>query len=499
MGVLHGQLRPWTTEELEKIHQASLRILENVGIQVESDMILDILEGTDAKVDRARRHVRFPREMVYERMKNCPGSRDLAPYPLGDFKVSCDTGAALIWDYKAGEHRPVTPRDLVDCPRLVQAMPNIDGASTLVGTMDVPAGMRDLVFYRNRMIHSVKKGGGGLGRYPSLCWEMGAECFDDVFDLWVAAYGRDQVVNDPDLSFFMGVASPLRWGQDVLETAYHVVHRGQIVGVGGNCTAGVQTPNTPASNIALDHAERLAGLCLITSMKADARFYFCNHPYMLDMTSGDVANGSPEQTLLALLGTQVLEHCGFYLSALHPILDAGSHVPDGQNSAEKAIYMLLTALGGARGIGGVGQCKEAFSYEQLVIDNEIAGYVKHLAKGAEINDDTLCLAAIEEYGIGGNFLDSDATIEYLREVYYPPQLFYRKRRSEWVREGSKDSMARAHEKVREILSSPTPIFMTADQVRAMDEVIERARQRLCPQWDSKPFLVDDPDTLPSTL
>ncbi len=492
MGSLHGLLQPWSPEELERIYQASLVILEKTGVRIESGQMRDILEATDAKVDQGKHVVRFPEGMVRDRVANCPGSWDKRPYTPGKFTVTADAGAERVWDHQAGKHRKCTARDLVDFPRLVQAMPNIDGAGTLVADPDVPHGMRDLICYRNRMIHCEKSGGGGLGRFPSLCWETGPDLYDDVYDLFAAAWGEEELQKDPQVSCFMGVASPLRWGADVVDTAIHVTRRGQAVGIGGNCISGIQSPITPAANAAVDLAERLSGMCMITSVRRDANFYFENHPYALDMTSGDIASGSVEQTLLAFLGHQVLGHIGFIPWVSHPIMDVGSHCPDAQAAAEKAMYVLFTALGGARSIGGAGQLKEISSYEQLVIDNEIAGYVKQLLKGANINEETIALDDILEHGIGANFLTCDTTMKFLRQCYYHPQLFYRKRMSEWLHEGSKNVYERAHQKVQEILSSQTPVFLGEDRIRAMDEVIERARERICPHWDSTAYLIDPP-------
>jgi trimethylamine--corrinoid protein Co-methyltransferase len=300
--------------------------------------------------------------------------------------------------------------------------------------------------------------------------------------------GKEKMHTDPEFSFFMGSASPLRFGRGVLDMAVHTLKRGQVVGIGGNCNCGVQSPITAASNIAIDHAERLAGMCIVTSIEPNARFYFCNHTYFLDMRSADIASGSPEQTLLALLGKKVLEHCGFQLVVNHPILDVGAHTPDGQAAAEKMMYALLTALGGARGIGGAGQLKEDFSYEQLVIDNEMAGYVKHLIKGAEITDETIALETIQQRGVGAHFLDCETTLLHLRESYYPPTLFYRKRKSEWLREGAKDLLERAHDKAEDLLSRDTPVFLSDAQMASMDEIILEACAELTDGWDPKPYL-----------
>ena len=488
MTTLHGTLRPWSEEELGRIHTASLRLLETTGVYIAADEVLDALEATDARVDRDSGTVRFPSDTVQHRLDNAPGCWDRAPLQPGTFSVSADCGSPAVWDYGLGGARPVRPADLVDVPRLVQALPHIDGAGCLVVSDEIPDKLIDAICCRNRMIHCTKRGGGGLGRFPSLAFGQTIDGFDLLYDVLAAAEGTKRLGPDNDLSFFMGASSPLRWGRHELLIARHVIQRGQVVGIGGNCISGIQSPITPAANIMIDHSERLSGMCIVTAIDPEARFYFCNHTYALDMRSGDVASGSPEQTLLALLGKRLLEHLGLNLVTSHPVLDVGSHIPDAQAGAEKMMYMLLTALGGARSIGGAGQLKEILSCEQLVIDNEIAGYVKHLLRGAEINDDTLALDVVAETGIGGSFLDSEPTLRFLRECYHDPQVFYRKRMSEWQREGAGDVARRAHEKVEAVLSSETPVFLDEDRIAAMDEVIEEARQRFAPEWDASAFL-----------
>jgi len=79
-------------------------------------------------------------------------------------------------------------------------------------------------------------------------------------------------------------------------------------------------------------------------------------------------------------------------------------------------------------------------------------------------------------------------LRHLRETYYAPALFYRKRKSEWLREGAKDLLERAHEKVEALLARETPVFLTADQLAAMDEIIVEACAELADGWDSRPYL-----------
>jgi trimethylamine--corrinoid protein Co-methyltransferase len=299
--------------------------------------------------------------------------------------------------------------------------------------------------------------------------------------------GMEALRHNPALSFPLFPASPLRWQGDLLHVAMRAMEMGQIIGIGSNVICGAQSPITPAANIAVENAERLAGLCIVKAVNAEIPVYFCNHPYMLDMLSGDVANGSPEQTLLPLLGQAMLDYCGFRLMVNHPVLDTSAHAPDAQAAAEKMMYLLLTALGGSKGVGGVGQLKESFCYEQAVIDNEMAGYVKHLLKGADINEETLAVDLIVERGPGGNFMDADHTVAHLRECYYKPLIFYRKHLSEWLREDGRTALEHAHDRVEEILAREPVRYLTPEQEKAMDELLERARRELAPGWEPSPW------------
>ena len=105
---LHGSLRPWQPHELDAIHHASLRLLEATGVHVASDEVLDVLEATDAKVDRTSNTVRFPADMVEDRLRHAPGCWDRRPATVGQFSVTADCGCPMIWDYGLGRARPIS-------------------------------------------------------------------------------------------------------------------------------------------------------------------------------------------------------------------------------------------------------------------------------------------------------------------------------------------------------------------------------------------------------
>ena len=182
---------------------------------------------------------------------------------------------------------------------------------------------------------------------------------------------------------------------------------------------------------------------------------------------------------MAFLGQAVLHYYGFQRYSNHPCLTTGAHLPGVQSAMEKAVHALMTGLGGATGMSAAGCLFESYSLEQPVIDNEIAGMVKHYLKGVDVTDETIMVDVIEEMGIGGNFLEHPSTAENVRDVYWCPKILNRKRFSEWTREGGKSTVERAHERVKEILSQPEKQYLSEEQIAEMEAIIAEAKAKFC--------------------
>ena len=62
MGLQGGQYRPLSPEQIETVHEASLKILEKTGITYEQGLedTVQMLEDNGAGIDRDRRNITFP-------------------------------------------------------------------------------------------------------------------------------------------------------------------------------------------------------------------------------------------------------------------------------------------------------------------------------------------------------------------------------------------------------------------------------------------------------
>ena len=143
-----GTLNVLTEAEVERIHSASIFLLENHGVFSESDLILDIFEKASAWVDRENRIIRLPAEMVASAMQSAPASftffgRDpqydilLEQGPL--YFGMGGSSEPFYWDYKLGKPRLPTKADMVTCTRVGQAALNIDFIMALCSAGDYPA------------------------------------------------------------------------------------------------------------------------------------------------------------------------------------------------------------------------------------------------------------------------------------------------------------------------------------------------------------------------
>jgi trimethylamine--corrinoid protein Co-methyltransferase len=151
--------------------------------------------------------------------------------------------------------------------------------------------------------------------------------------------------------------------------------------------------------------------------------------------------------------------------------------PGAQAGAEKALSIMFPVLVGATGVGTLGHVENAvtFSPVQLVIDNEIAGYVKRMVRGFEVSEETIAVDTIKEVGIGGNYLLHETTARLFRREFWTSQVFERLPWEAWTAQDVKGAEERAAARARGAIATHHPSPLDADQVREVDRIVAAAR------------------------
>jgi trimethylamine--corrinoid protein Co-methyltransferase len=156
-----------------------------------------------------------------------------------------------------------------------------------------------------------------------------------------------------------------------------------------------------------------------------------------------------------------------------------SKIFDQQASAEGALWMMLTALGGGNLIHDVGYVESALTacYEMLVGMNEIAGLVKRFMRGIDVTAETMALDLIDKVGPSGHFLAEDHTYEHFRENWVP-KLLDRSTRADWESRGSLTLGDRASTEVHRILEEYHPKPLDRKVLARLDAIVNRAEDRV---------------------
>jgi trimethylamine--corrinoid protein Co-methyltransferase len=198
-------------------------------------------------------------------------------------------------------------------------------------------------------------------------------------------------------------------------------------------------------------------------------------PGYCDMHSMIFGYAGPERFSLMSARVQLISEYYGCPSGVHGG-KTNSCVPGVQSGVEKVSTMLAAVLAGAIGFGTVGHLENALTFSplQLVMDNEIAHYVRRCVRGIEVNQDTLAADVIQQVGINGSFISTEHTADHFRDELMISQFF---NVSSW---GVEDSLNKerfeelARQKVECILSKEQPPILTPEQEAAIDEIVLEA-------------------------
>lgn len=476
-GGVYAPLNKW---ELTSIHQASLSILDKVGVQVSEEPFLQLLSDIGGKVEKDGR-VRIPRPVVLKVLEMVPhrvvlyGRDEIPQLDVGERRVYLGTGGAAIniLDLDSGEARDPTLADLGNIAWLVENLDHIHFLLRPVVAKDVPAEILDVnKFYV--CLANTNKHVMASAKSPDLA--------KDVIELAATiGGGEDALQAQPIISFIVSwMISPLKLDTKASEVLAMVVEKGLPVVLSSAPVAGSTAPATLGGLLAEVHAEELFGLVLAQAIREEAPVLYGPVPAVADMRTMGYCGGAIESGLLNVACVQLARLIKVPICADAGLTD--SKLPDIQAGYEKAANILLVALAGGNYIhhaAGMLESMLTVAYEQFVIDNDIIGMALRALQGITVNHRTLATKVIEAVGPGGNFLTQRHTLDHIRgSEYFFPATPDRQPRSAWEEAGGLDARERARAIAREILQKDRPVLIPFDvdqKIRARFDILTPPR------------------------
>ncbi|HET6430156.1 MAG TPA: trimethylamine methyltransferase family protein [Phycisphaerae bacterium] len=476
-----------TTNEMETVHDSALAILSEVGMRIDHDEALDCLAEAGCEVNRDARVAKFPRKVVQgwvDRMRREFAERvepegmavrysqvRFRAEPLRvhrDFTVNAGGYNAFIYDLDGVRRRPVL-EDTRAALRLVAQLDQITYSGIPCAAADVPLPLRPVTMVAELVKHTDKLGG--------------IEALTPADVEWICRIGEvvrgssTELKRRPILVGYAEARTPLCFDRNMVEVYLAYLKRGlpQSLDTMPNC--GATAPMHPAGGLAVGVAETLGGLVLAKAVDAEAVVTVDVTPSFCDMQSGIFRYAGAERVPLLAARIQMISEYYGCPSGVHGG-KTDSLAPDIRAGVEKGISMLAPVLCGAIGIGTVGHIENAvtFSPVQLVIDNEIARYVRRAVTGFEVTPETVDLDLIRRVGIGGNYIEQPETADLFRDLLNLSPFFAV---HPWPVDAAdieaRKMLTLAEQNARELMANEVESPLSDDQVREVDKIVADAR------------------------
>jgi trimethylamine--corrinoid protein Co-methyltransferase len=471
-GLATHAYRPLSDDDIRRIHEASLTVLERTGVQVTGSEARDIFTQAGAILDGDR--VRLPRGMVEDGLARAASSFVLAGRnPDHDLEMSGERvymgtgGAAIRITDLDGQVRATRLDDIAQIGRLVDALDNIHFYLRPVVAHDVPNHLLDVNTAYAALTSTTKHVMTSAYTVPSA---------RDVIELVSMVMGsREAYEARPIVSFVTSwLISPLRYAPETVEVLIELVRQNIPVAISSAPQSGATAPAALAGTLTQINAEELSGIVLCNLVRPGARVLMGYVPSLADLRTGNYIGGASEFALMNAAATQLAHFYGLPIYNSSGLTD--SKLPDIQAGYEKGLSSVTAALAGTNFIhhsAGFVENMLCVAYEQYVIDDDINGSVMRMARGIEVSDETLSVDLIDEVCRGeGHYLGTQQSLDLMRSEYYYPHTADRKGRHDWEAAGALDMHERARRRAREILATHAPPGLDPAVDRAIRECFE---------------------------
>jgi trimethylamine--corrinoid protein Co-methyltransferase len=443
-----------TQEQVERIHDAALEILADVGLKVRYEPARDLFLKHGCHVDGER--VKFPRAVVEKYRKMCPSSFTFyARDPKFDKTIPQDSpvivtasSAPDIIDPVTGQERRATSSDIAQIAHLINELPGYDVFSISTLADDAPAGQ----FTISRLYPALK-----YCLKPIRVTTTDRKDTNSIMQMAYAVAGGEQAYKEhPFLTHhYCPVVSPLTMDNLSTENVMYFAAEGLPVYPTIVPNAGLTSPMSMAGTLAQGNAEFLAAAALMQMVKEGTPLIYATLATVADMRTGAYTSGGIECGMLHMAFAQIAHFynvpCGGYIGLTN------SKINDAQAGYETG----MSAMGGMVSgmdmfnIGGLIDALKTFDFAKAVIDDEVAQMMKRVKRGVKFSDDELAVNLIKDVGPGGSFIVAKHTISRMKTEAVMTKLADRDPRTIWEKKGATDIQTRAMKRVKEIMASNT--------------------------------------------
>jgi trimethylamine--corrinoid protein Co-methyltransferase len=461
---------------IELIHQQSLTILEEIGIDFRDEPALALWRQAGADVRDQR--VRIPRALLLEKLALAPSSyTQHARNPErnvvigGRNTVFAPTyGSPFVRDFD-NQRRYSTLADLQNFVKLAYMTPELHHSGGVIcEPVDVPVPKRHLEIVYSHIRYSDK---------PFMGMVTAPNRAEDTVRLAEILFGADFVDRNAVLTSVLNCNSPMVWDATMLGALAIYARANQAVLVTPFIMAGAMSPAATAGSIAQLNAEVTAGIAYAQLVRPGAPMVYGNFVTAVSMQSGAPMMGGPEPAMMIYVTAQLARK--YRLPLRTGGMLTGSKIADAQAAYESMATMLPTLMAGANFVlhsAGWLEAGLAAGYGKFMLDADQIAMLQAFAKGMDLSNEGLAMEAIREVGPGGHYLGCAHTQRNFKTAFYRSEIADNNSFEQWEAEGAQDANQRATAAAQRLLKAyePPPLDPAIDE--ALQDFIQRRRREL---------------------
>ena len=464
-----------TEEQINNIHQASLKIIEETGMRILYDEGREIFKAAGAQVDEETMMVKIDRGLLMESIEKAPSTVQMTHRNAdrsnsignGGVVFSAVGGAPNVSDMDNGK-RPGSMQDFENFLKLSQSYDIVHMVGGAPEPIDISTNVRHLHVSQAIMTLTDK--------FPFV-YARGLDAIKDGFEIVRIANGvsHEDFKKSVYCNTVVNTNSPLQLDVPMTQGIVEFARAGQLTIVTPFTLSGAMAPVTISGALVLQNLEALVGIALAQIVNPGAPVAYGGFTSNVDMKSGSPAFGTPEYTKAAFASGQLAR---FYDLPWRSSNVNASNAPDAQSAYESEMALWGALMGGANIIKhGAGWLEGGLtaSYEKFIIDIEMMQMFAEVFHPFTVSVEDLALEAIKEVGPGGHFFGSEHTMERYKTAFYDPLVSDWQNYGSWIESGSKDSCERANALYKRTLNdyAPPPIA-----VEISEEIQEFVEQRI---------------------
>ncbi len=465
------KLEVLTQEEVIKIHETTLQIIEKVGVRFPSKRALEIWEANGADVNYEKKIVRVKPHIIEDALKKAPPAYKLAARdPQQDLlldgnhvNLGTDGCGVEVIDINTGEKRTSCLQDVRDIARIADATEEVAFHWVAVSAQDAPVEARGLHELKAVWENSTKH-----VQTESVYNVEEAKAAIEMAALIVG--GKDKLRERPVLSLMQCTAPPLGHDGGSLDAALLAAEFGIPTGFMTMAACATTGPTTMAGNLVVGNAEVIAGTALLQLAYPGAPVFYAAAQTASDLRTGAYTGGGPEDFLFGA-ATNIL--ADFYNIPLSMgSFATGAKEPNWQAGLEGSLSTFMASIVMSDMLLGCGflHGSRIWSFAEMMLDCEIFCIIHKMMQGIEVNDETLAIDSIAAVGPGGHYLGQKHTRKHMRELFMP-QFMDRRPYSEWETKKD-DARDWAVSKARKTLKEHQPDPLDENISKEMDRIIK---------------------------